>query len=438
MYYQTFTEPYRRVCFVLRIDVRKCVPGMTLALPVVNPRVEGQVLLKANFQLSDASIKRLVEMGISWVWLSYPSLDFLEKFVNQAVLKAQGPVVKDITQTFELIQNQSAAKLPYDSYTSSIGTLVGQLLANPQATLFMGDLTSSDHPDRALMRHSAAVTYISLLMGLKLEGYLIRQRKHVDPAQAKEVIQLGIGAMLHDIGVTLLDDKVRQQFQKTGQDDDAWREHTAKGYQLVRGKISSTAATIVLNHHQRFDGSGYGATDSPALDGERMHVFARVVSLADYFDECRYPQQSKNENVQNVQSNEQAEQSDQNSCKCVTAVAVLRHLLEPEVFKQFDPHVVRALFTVVPPYPPGSMVKLSDGRWAAAVDHNPQDPCRPTVQIIPGPDGKTELEATAGDTIDLSKEDSKLVIAEFEDQDVTAYNFPAPKIMSESLAMSFM
>lgn len=401
---------------MLRIDVRKCVPGMTLAMPVMNPRVDSQVLLKANFQLSDASIKRLQEMGINWVWLSYPSLDFLEKFVNQAVLKAQGPLVKDITKTFELVQNQSTAKLPYEQYTTSIGELVNQLLANPQATLFMGDLTTSDHPDHELMRHSSAVTYMSLLMGLKLEGYLVRQRKHVDPAQAKDVVQMGIGAMLHDIGVTLLDAKVREQFVATHHEDEAWREHTCKGYQLVRGKISSTAATIVLNHHQRFDGSGYGSPDAAPLDGERMHVFARIVSLADYFDDMRHP-------IQGGQT---------------PAAAVLKQLLEPEVIKQFDPQVVRALFTVVPPYPPGSLVKLSDGRWAAAVDHNPADPCRPTVQIIPPPDGSAAADAPAGETVDLSVEPLTLFIAEFEDQDMTAMNFPAPKFMSESLATSFM
>jgi HD-GYP domain-containing protein (c-di-GMP phosphodiesterase class II) len=407
---------------------------MQLALPVFNPRAHRQVLLKANFKLDELSINRLMELGIHWIWLSYPSLDYLEKFISQDVLKAQGPVVEQITRTFEAVQKEATARLPYEQYTQSIGELVNQLLANPQTALFMGDLTSSDAPDQALMRHSSAVTYMSLLMGLKLQGYLVRQRKHVDPGQAKEVVQLGIGAMLHDVGLTLLDPAVRQAHEETGREDDAWRQHPVLGYQLVRGKVSPTAATVVLNHHQRYDGSGYGLPDTPGLQGERLHIFARIVSLADYFDECRHPVTGKHQPV----------------------VAVLRHLLEPQTLRKFDPQVVRALFTVAPPYPPGSMLKLSNGRWAAALDHNPANPCRPRVQLIPPPDAANPRSAPrdsseetsspetqdpadyAGQNLDLSEMEESLFVAEFEDQDVSHLNFKAPALLAESLSMSFM
>jgi HD-GYP domain-containing protein (c-di-GMP phosphodiesterase class II) len=400
---------------MLRIDVRKATPGMQLALPVNNPRVRNQVLLKANFSLDESAIKRLEQLGISSIWVSYPSLNFLEKFVNRDVLQAQGNVVNQITDTFEKIQKQATARLPYEQYTQSIGELISQLLANPQAALFMGDLTSGDTPDTALMRHSSTVTYLSLLMGLKLEGYLIRQRKHVDPGQAKEVNNLGLGAMMHDIGITQLDPAVRQKFKQTGVEDAAWKEHPSLGYQLVKGKVAATAATVVLNHHQRFDGSGYAGKDSPILDGTRLHIFARIVGLADYYDEYRNPPNGP----------------------ALPPVAVLRHLLEEATLKKFDPQVMRALLTVVPPYPPGSIVQLSDQRWAAVIDHNPQDPCKPKVQIIPSPNGQGSTEPP-GETIDLSADSCTLTISMFEDHDVSAMNFPAPALMAESLAQAWM
>lgn len=411
---------------MLRIELAQLKPGMKLALPVRHPRFLNQTLLKYGFELEPQIIERLRQLGIHSVWVQYPALDFLAKLQPTGLLNAQGKVVEQVAQVFETVQPEAIARLPFHDYVTTLSEMVHQLIANPAAAVFMGDLAEYSEDD--MLRHASTVTYLSLLMGLKLETYVIRQRRHiVDATRAKEIVSMGLGAMLHDVGVTQLAEDVRKRYRETGNDSDAqWREHPSVGYEMVRGRVDPSAATVVLNHHQRYDGSGYAGHSVPVLEGPRIHIFARIVALADVFDRLHRPVGKPP----------------------APTVAVLRALLTPALFRQFDPEVIRALLTVVPPYAPGTIVKLTTGEDAVVIDHDPADPCRPTVQLIPDLDrfhalatrvsangviGSADNDAT-GRTIELSKQIKSLAIARAGGHDVAKYNFPAPDLMHRAAA----
>ncbi len=388
---------------MLRVELPNARPGMKLALPVYNPRQPGRTLLSVGYELRREEIVRLRELRVRSVWVRYPSLEFLGKYADPALVESQSEVVGHIAETFESLQNESTAKLDYHTYLASVEKLVEHLMLNPQAALFLGDIASADN---VLMRHSAAVSYLSLLLGMKLEGYLVRERPHVDPVRAKEVRNLGLGAMLHDIGVTqLAPQTVSRYYETEDESDPAWREHPAVGYRLVRGRIDPSAAVVVLHHHQRFDGTGY-AGEGYAVQRERTtHVFARIAAVADRFDRLRNPPNRP----------------------AVPTVAVLRQMLSEPIASWFDPRVLGALLAVTPPYPPASTVRLSDGRWAVVIDHRPSHPCRPTVQIIPPPASLNGEDVKLGPTIDLAEQSSALHVVEAEGRDVRHLNFARPE-----------
>lgn len=387
---------------MLRVDLHRAKPGMRLALPVQNPKAPNRVLLKVGYELTEETIPKLREHGLRWIWVRYPSLSFLEKFVSSETVQNQAQIVGHIANTFETLQQGAAAKLPYETYTASIGKLVEHLITNPNAAMFLGDIDSAND---GLMRHSSAVTYLSVLLGLKLEAYMVRERKHVDPMRAKEIRNLGLGAMLHDVGVMQLPAEVRNAHYSTGDDTDPqWREHPSLGFRLVRGKADASAAAVVLHHHQRFDGTGYAGREFPVLAERAIHIFARIAAVADQFDLIRNPP---------------------NLPQQPTVWALSLMLTEP-MRSRFDPQVLAALVSVVPPYPPGSIVKLSDGRWAVCIDHNPDQPCRPVVQIMPDPATLNGEDVTAGPTIDLRAETAKLSIVEADGVDVRDMNFSVP------------
>lgn len=388
---------------MLRVELSSAAPGMTLALPVRHPKAPQQTLLKVGYSLEADSIKRLTSMGVRSVWIRYPGLELLDKYVDPKVVAAQSELLGDVADGFEKAGRQAAAKLNFDQYARSIGKLVSSLVNNPQAAIFLGALEGEGG---CLMRHSSTVAFLSVLMGLKLEGYLVQQRRHIDPARAKECTNLGVGAIVHDIGMLQLDPEVRKRYEETGDDSDpAFRKHTTLGYQLVRGNIDPTAATIVVNHHQRYDGSGYGGEQVAVLEGERIHVFSRIVALADYFDDMQNPVTGGGP---------------------LPTVKVLRHLLEKEVSARFDPRVLQTLFAVVPAYPPGSILTLNDERRATAVDNNPIEPCRPTIQIIDmyrAADERREPE-----TLDLTQHRNVTIVA-CDGVDVRDDNFDLPATM---------
>lgn len=191
---------------------------------------------------------------------------------------------------------------------------------------------------------------------------------------ARDVSNLGVGAMLHDIGMLRLEPTVLRRWNATRDESDpAWREHVNLGYQMVRGEIEPSSAAAIQHHHQHFDGSGFPATSEvrgypTAPMGSDIHVFARIVAAADLLDRLRHPAH--------------APLSDERTAPSIPAVRALRMMQQSPYFGRLDPIVFRALISVVPPYPPGTMVGLNDGRRAVVTDWSVEDPCRPTVHTL--------------------------------------------------------
>ena len=109
---------------MLRVDLKSARPGMTLALPVMNPRLPGHELLHVGYELTPAVIEKLDELCIRVIWVDYPSLGFLRRFVDQQSIQLRAEVVNQIQDTFESLQHTSAAKLNYESCTKTISGLV--------------------------------------------------------------------------------------------------------------------------------------------------------------------------------------------------------------------------------------------------------------------------------------------------------------------------
>ncbi|MEM8781287.1 MAG: HD domain-containing phosphohydrolase [Planctomycetota bacterium] len=388
---------------MLRVDATKLRPGMTLALPVMHPQTPSQTLLKTGFTLSEAAITRLRDFKIRTVWVRAPGMAFLEKHVHPEVMAAQSAVFTEIAGAFEAAQRSAAPKLPIADYTDAVTNLIRQCLEQPTAAMFVGDL---HHAGDDQLRHASGVAYLSLLMGLKLDGYLVQSRKHVRPDRAKDVKNLGIGAMLHDIGVTRLDADDRDAFLKHGDDDHAgWRQHPALGFQMVRGQVEPTAATVVLHHHQRADGSGYAGGEHPTLSGESIHIYARIAGVADQFDRLRRPPGLPEQPV----------------------AFALHAMMMPAMRQRFDETVLQALLRVVPPFAPGSRLLLSDGTAAVAVAPHDDAPCRPTIQAVASLDALDDPDAEPdGPLIDLRDEPATRYVRQCDGHEVGAYLFELP------------
>jgi HD-GYP domain-containing protein (c-di-GMP phosphodiesterase class II) len=394
---------------LLCVAVEAAEEGMMLALPVFHPQQPDHVLLQPGFTLTKRVAQRIEHFGVKQVWVKYPSLQRVDKFINLDTLRRRGELATKIGSVFETAQAESFASVDYRTYESTFHDMIATLVANPASALYLDQMAGSDQP---LMDHCLRVSYLSVLMGVKLDGYLVKQRSNLSAQRAKQVTNLGLGAMLHDIGKLSLGPEVVERHERTGNDNDpVWQAHVKIGFDMLREKVEATAGAVILHHHQHYDGTGF--PKMPNKEGERLplignqiHIFARIACLANEFDRIRHPHE----------------------VDALPTVRAMKQLLDPQRLPWFDPRVVEAFLAVVPPYAPGSVVTLNDGRKVTPIDHHPESPCRPTVQAI-------EVDADALDEsfIDLRERDH-LHIAHAEGASVAADNFDVPQSLVHAQA----
>jgi putative nucleotidyltransferase with HDIG domain len=124
--------------------------------------------------------------------------------------------------------------------------------------------------ESSVYTHSINVAIISLIIAKEL-GY-----------SDKELWDIGLGAFLHDVGKLLIP---RDILQKPGTLD-AWemaymRQHCELGMISLKPYCLPKECTdIVMQHHERLDGSGYPR----GLKGGEICLNARIAMVADAFD----------------------------------------------------------------------------------------------------------------------------------------------------------
>ena len=89
---------------------------------------------------------------------------------------------------------------------------------------------------------------------------------------------------MHDIGKLAIPDSILQKPGKLTQEEfRIIQEHAVYGYDMLRHSerpLLKAAATIAYEHHEKYDGSGYPR----GLKGEDIHIYGRILALADVFD----------------------------------------------------------------------------------------------------------------------------------------------------------
>ena len=352
---------------MIRMPVGKLESGMILAAPVRNPVVGKHVLLHAGYCLEVPTIARVQRLGIEAVWIRHPSFDFLDEKLGDEIPRCRAKLYNTVKQSFSGIASKTSGAFDLIEYRTIIGNMIMAIVANKGNAVCAQRIMEGN---AELFSHCSNVAYLSLVIGMRIKDYIFAQRKYVNYRDGADLTNLGIGAMIHDIGKLGLDKKWHDVhwFEKHANSDD-YRSHAERGYRAVQGRVEATAATIVLYHHQRFNGqrvpqpkvNHQGPSVEP-MEGARIHIFTRIVAVANAIDGLISA-------CQNV-----------NAPK-VTALSVIQHSRFDGVF---DPLVLDAALRTIPPFPLGACVELSDGRQAVVIDLKESKPCQPKVGLLHG------------------------------------------------------
>ncbi len=99
-----------------------------------------------------------------------------------------------------------------------------------------------------------------------------------------EINSVFLAAPLHDVGKILVDEKILHKSGKlTNEEFIHMKEHSQHAYNFLKKsqkELIKVAAIIAHQHHENFDGSGY----PNALTGEEIHIYGRIVAIADVLD----------------------------------------------------------------------------------------------------------------------------------------------------------
>ena len=193
--------------------------------------------------------------------------------------------------------------------------------------------------------HAMNVTLISMLMGRTFG------------LGETDMLDLGVGALMHDIGKLDLPDRLRyREDHFSAAELRLYEEHVAFGLGHARKMALSPGATLVIaQHHEHADGSGFPLK----LNTDRMTPLARIVALVNRYDRLCNP---------NI------------AAKALTPHEALSMLFAQSKTK-FDTAILGAFIKMMGVYPPGSAVQLTDDRFALVVSVNSSRPLKPRVLV---------------------------------------------------------
>ena len=134
-------------------------------------------------------------------------------------------------------------------------------------------------------------------------------------------------------------------------------QHPQYGYQILNeyARVAPEITKIILEHHERWDGSGYPR----GLKGSNISPYARILAITDTY----YALVSRRPHRQSYLPHEAIE------------------FIMAYSGELFDPEFVRLFTKLVPLYPTGVMVKLNTGEEGIIADAKPGFIGRPVVRI---------------------------------------------------------
>ncbi|HBF37790.1 MAG TPA: hypothetical protein DDW50_10755 [Firmicutes bacterium] len=243
------------------ISLNKITDNMVLAKNVYAR--EGNVLLAKEAPLKQNYATKLQEWGVNSVYVQDNQGDQLE-IDEDLCQQAKGSVLTYLHEFLaDLNQNQLS-----DLVRQTLETIITQILTDRNV---LWNLVEMRAVSEDIFRHSVNVSVLSLIIG-SFRGYT-----------NDRLTELATGAILIDLGkITVAHELLDDPKISLTKENIGVQEHTRLGFEKLkqlRGNYE-TAAQVVLQHHEKYDGTGY----PQGFKGEQIHEYARIASIADIFN----------------------------------------------------------------------------------------------------------------------------------------------------------
>jgi len=330
---------------VRKVSLERVRAGVRVARTIQS--LDGIILLSAGAELTNEKIDQLKHYNITEIYIE----DELSRGIPVTEIVKE-EIITDVKAQIKTIMTTPSLRISVDGkkVMEMVENLLSNLLKSEFIIMNLSDIRSVDD---YTFSHSVNVCIMSLITGI------------VMGIKGEALKELGVGALLHDIGKVMIDDEILQKpTNLTINEFDEVKKHTVYGYEILKNSkdVSSTAQIIALSHHERKDGSGYPYN----LKNNDIPVPARIVAIADVYD-------------------------------ALTTNRIYRKKMLPhEVVdymcslsnKHFDKIALDAFISHIANYPVGTAVVLNSGEKGLVAKYNKNFPNRPVIRVVIDENGK--------------------------------------------------
>ncbi|MDD3350758.1 MAG: HD-GYP domain-containing protein, partial [Eubacteriales bacterium] len=304
----------------------------------------GTILLTKGTVLSSAYLKSILRLNFNGVYIHDDHSKDLEirKIINEDLRIQAVQGIKTIfiaAEDKQKIGNQRTKELEL-----LVASIIEEIMQNENVLINMVDIKVFDD---YTYYHSVNVAVISIVLGVALE--LTRQELH----------DLCLGALLHDIGKVFIPKHIlKKENQLDYEEIEEVRQHPVTGCEYLKKafQLPSSVITAIMDHHEKYDGSGY----PEGRKADRISLSGKIIAISDVYD---------------------ALTSNRPYRKALLPSDAIE-LIMGSSGTHFEPKLVDTFLRKIAPYPIGTLVFLSNEYTGIVVENHERFCLRPTIRII--------------------------------------------------------
>lgn len=306
---------------------------------------DGNILLKMGSRLTESLIQSLKKRGVF-------ALEIVEENdISDAEDREKIDIISEKirSEAEETVRDTWHAVLQGKAFSMNkvqkvVEGVLQELFTKDYAYLKLADIRALDEYTFA---HSVNVCVLSLILGI-IKGY-----------SEESLYELGIGALLHDLGKTIIPTEILNKPGPLNNEEMAIvRKHPAYGFSILcqEPAIIFSSALIAYQHHERCNGEGY----PKGLNQGEIHEYAQIVAIVDVYD---------------------ALTSDRPYRKRLLPYEAVETLIAMST-QELNFNIVKLFLKNVDIYPVGSIVELNDCSIGIITSVNKNLPIRPQIRML--------------------------------------------------------
>ncbi|MFC1629161.1 HD-GYP domain-containing protein [Gemmatimonadota bacterium] len=185
----------------------------------------------------------------------------------------------------------------------------------------------------------------------------------------RELEDAVLAALLHDIGISRLpvynsNEEDILRFEGTPDqalsvtDRELVQQHPQFGHDaiVIDDSRSEYVAEIILQHHEKADGSGY----PKGLMEAEQHIPSRIISIIDAYEALIHPRPLRDAQIPPM------------------GIDALKN----QVMGVYSREMLKELIHSFSIYPVGHFIRLNDGSIGRVIDTHRNNPCRPVIELL--------------------------------------------------------